>query len=169
MGQRPALVVIAAVARNGVIGNGNELPWRLPEDMQFFKQETTGHPVIMGRKTWESLPARFKPLPGRRNVVLTRDAGYTAPAAECTGSLEDALTLLAGAPKIFVIGGAEIYAQALPLARELVLTEIDCDFAGRTVFPTWPRAEFAIVEQTDHDSDQGFGYRRVRYRRKTAD
>jgi dihydrofolate reductase len=143
------------------------LLWKLPEDMAFFKQTTTGHPVIMGRKTWESLPARFRPLPGRRNVVVTRNAHYAAPGAQCVASVDAALSLLAEAPRVFVIGGAEIYAQTLPLVDEMVLSEIDRDFEGDVTFPPWPRSDFKAVERTDHDSGQGFGYRRVRYRRQT--
>ena len=168
MGQRPALVVIAAVARNGVIGNGNELPWRCP-GQQFFKRPDDRPPVIMGRKTWESLPARFKPLPG----TAQHSAHARCRIHRTGGRVHEPLRTRSRCWPVHRRSSSSaaptIYAQALPLARELVLTEIDCDFAGRTVFPTWPRAEFAIVEQTDHDSDQGFGYRRVRYRRKTAD
>ena len=93
---KPELVLIAAVARNGVIGAGNRLLWQLPEDMRFFKQATLGHAVIMGRKTWDSLPSRFRPLPGRRNLVVTRNAAFAAPGAECVTSLPGAITLLLG-------------------------------------------------------------------------
>jgi dihydrofolate reductase len=165
MNSRPELVLIAAVARNGVIGNGNQLLWHLPEDMQFFRNATRGHPVIMGRKTWESLPPRFRPLPERRNVVVTRNTQFDAPGAEVVGSLDAALTRLAEAPTAFIIGGADLYAQALPLTQRLLLTEIDRDFEGDAVFPAWRRGDFVETEHSHHDSGQGWTYRRAHYRR----
>ena len=122
------LSLIAGVARNGAIGRNNGLLWRLPEDMARFKALTLGHPVIMGRKTWDSLPAKFRPLPGRRNLVLSRDSGLQLEGAEVFGSLSDALAACVDAPQVFVIGGAQIYAEALTMADRLELTEID---AGR--------------------------------------
>jgi len=168
MPARPEVALIAAVARNGVIGDRNRLLWHLPEDMAFFRQTTTGQAVIMGRKTWESLPARFRPLPGRRNIVLTRDPDFLAPGAEIAHSIDDALRRLPAEAMAFVIGGAQVYAQALPLADELLLTQIDREFVGDASFPHWPRGAFTASGRTDHDSGQGFGYCRVRYRRKPA-
>jgi dihydrofolate reductase len=165
----PDLVLIAALARNGVIGHGNQLLWRLPEDMQFFRQATRGHAVIMGRKTWDSLPPRFRPLPGRRNIVLTRDSAFRAEGAECVPSLEAALALLGDEQEVFVIGGAQVYAQALPHAQQLLLTEIDKDFAGDTSFPAWDRGMFIEVSRTHHDSGQGWGYQRANYQRAAKD
>ena len=152
---RPSLSLIAAVARNGAIGKGNELLWREPEDQKHFRRVTMGCPVVMGRKTWDSLPARFRPLPGRRNVVVTRDAAWHADGADAVTSIEAALALLAGTEKAFVIGGAEIYALALPLADELVLTEIDADLDGDTFFPMWDRTRFAC---TTRDARDGYGF-----------
>lgn len=163
---QPELVLIAAVARNGVIGGGNRLLWQLPEDMRFFKQATLGHAVIMGRKTWQSLPPRFRPLPGRRNIVLTRDAGFVAEGAECAASLHDALARLGGEALAFVIGGAEVYAQALPLAQQLWLTEIERAFEGDARFPEWPRQDFAELERSHHDAGEGLHYQRAHYQRK---
>lgn len=163
---KPELVLIAAVARNGVIGKGNQLLWRLPEDMQFFKTTTFGHTVIMGRKTWDSLPPRFRPLPGRRNIVVTRNQHLDAPGAELAASLQAAVDRLADVPTAFVIGGAELYTQALPLAQQLWLTEIDRDFEGDASFPDWPRGDFVETARSQHDSGQGWAYRRVHYRRK---
>jgi dihydrofolate reductase len=134
--------LIAAVPRNGAIGKNNGLLWREPEDQKHFRRVTMGCPVIMGRKTWDSLPERFRPLPGRRNVVITRNAAWQAAGAEAASSLDAALALLAEAPKAFVIGGAELYALALPRAHELVLTEIDADLDGDTFFPRWDRSRF---------------------------
>ena len=145
------LVLIAAVMRNGVIGNGNDLVFRDPTDQRHFRAATMGCPVIMGRKTWDSLPARFRPLPGRRNVVLSRDANHSFEGAERAADLPSALTMLAEAPKAFVIGGGELYAQALPLATELLLTEVDAAPSGNVFFPAWDRAQFtetARISQT---------------------
>ena len=151
----PRLALIAAVDRNGAIGKANALLWHEPEDQKHFRRVTMGCPVIMGRKTWDSLPARFRPLPGRRNVVITRDAAWRADGADAVTSLDAALTLLGGVPKAFVIGGAEVYALALPHADELVLTEIDADLDGDTFFPRWDRTRFAM---TSRDDRPGFSF-----------
>lgn len=164
----PELVLIAAVARNRVIGRDNQLLWHLPEDMRFFREATTGHPVIMGRHTWESLPVRFRPLPGRRNLVVSRDPAFAAPGAEVVPSLDAALERVADASRAFVIGGAQLYAQALARADRLLLTEIDRDFAGDTRFPPWRREDFVEASRTHHDSGQGFRYQRADYRRKRS-
>ncbi len=129
------LHLIYARAANGVIGRNNTIPWRLPEDMAHFKRTTLGCPVIMGRKTWDSLPERFRPLPGRLNVVLTRQAEWSAPGALYAGSLDNAMALCQANADIWVIGGAQLYAQALPLAQTAVVTEIDADFAGDAYAP----------------------------------
>lgn len=124
------LNLIYARAANGVIGKNNTLPWHLPEDMAHFKRHTTGCPVIMGRKTWDSLPPRFRPLLGRLNIVLTRQASWQAEGAERFASLDDALARCRDFAEVWVIGGAEIYAQALPRAQRVVVTEIAQDFEG---------------------------------------
>ncbi|KAB2897515.1 MAG: dihydrofolate reductase, partial [Burkholderiaceae bacterium] len=131
-----ALHLIYARAANGVIGKDGTMPWHLPEDLAHFKQLTQGHPVVMGRKTWDSLPARFRPLPGRANIVVTRQAGWQADGAQRAASLEDALALCTQAPTVWVIGGAQIYAQALPLADRVEVTEIERDFDGDAHAPT---------------------------------
>ena len=132
--RQPRLTLIAAVAKNHVIGAGNALPWRLPEDLKRFKALTLGHPIIMGRKTWESLG---RPLPGRTNIVISRSAGFSAPGATVCRGLDQALASAASTAndEIFIIGGAEVYRQALPLAMRLQLTEIDRAFAGDVHFP----------------------------------
>ena len=132
------LSLIAAVARNGVIGKDNQLLWHLPGDMRHFRETTRGKPVIMGRKTWESLPEAFRPLPGRHNIVVSRDPAYQASGATLAGSLADALRQAeakTNAEELFIIGGAELYRQALPLADRLYLTEIEQDFDGDVFFP----------------------------------
>lgn len=139
------LVLVAAVARNGVIGRDGDLAWRDAADLKRLRELTWGHPVLMGRKTWDSLPAKFRPLPGRRNLVLTRDARWQADGAERVASLDDALRLAGDTPTLFVIGGAEVYAQTLPRADMLELTEVDAEVPGDVRFPSWERREFDLV------------------------
>ena len=161
------VTLVAAVARGGVIGRDGGIPWRLPEDTARFKALTTGHAVVMGRRTWESLPDRFRPLPGRRNVVVTRNSKWTSAGAERAESLEHALRLLANEPRVFVIGGAELYAAALPLADELFLTEIDLDVEGDAFFPSFDRGEFEEASRDEQISCVGkvpFAF--VTYRRQ---
>ena len=160
------LSLIASVARNGTIGRGNALVWDESADKQFFKRTTMGCPVVMGRKTWDSLPPRFRPLPGRRNVVITRQAGWQAAGAEVAHSLDDALALVADAPKVFVIGGAQLYERALQKADELVLTEIDREIEGDAFFPRWDREAFEEVSSEPRVTADGANYRFVTYRRK---
>ena len=129
------LHLIFARAANGVIGNKNTLPWHLPEDMAHFKRTTLGCPVIMGRKTWDSLPPKFRPLPGRLNIVVTRQPDWQATGALQASSLPDACALCPVDSDAWVIGGAEIYAQALPLASTAVVTEIEAVYEGDTFAP----------------------------------
>jgi dihydrofolate reductase len=128
------LGLIFARSRNGVIGKNNQLPWHLPEDLAHFKQITSGHPVIMGRKTWDSLPPRFRPLPGRLNIVITRQNHWRAEGAQTAHSLKDALDALLPNQQAWVIGGAEIYQQALPLACRAEVTELDLEVSDGDVF-----------------------------------
>jgi dihydrofolate reductase len=164
------LTLIAGVARNGVIGRDNQLLWHLPEDLRHFRAATMGAPVIMGRKTWESLPARFRPLPGRRNLVLSRQAGFEAPGAEVLPDLEAALEVVrsTGAPRAFVIGGEQVYRAALPLADELQLTEVERDFEGDAHFPAFARGDFAEVARERHQAapPNDFAFSFVTYRRR---
>jgi dihydrofolate reductase len=162
------LSLIASVTRNGGIGRGNGLIWHESADQKFFRAVTMGHPVIMGRRTWESLPERFRPLPGRRNVVVTRDPAWRAAGAELAASLDAALALVEGSPKAFVIGGAQLFAQALPHADELVLTEIDADFDADTWFPAWNRADFELAAAEDHVTAGGVPYRFATWRRRNG-
>ncbi|MFN0154769.1 MAG: dihydrofolate reductase [Gaiella sp.] len=162
----PELVVIAAVAANGVIGRDGQLPWHLPEDLAHFRDATWGSPVVMGRRTWESLPERFRPLPGRRNIVVTRNEAWKAPGAERAGSLRQALDLLEGAPRVCVIGGVSLFAETIPLADELQLTELADQFAGDVYFPTWPRGDFVETARDAHESADGSRFAFVTYRRR---
>jgi dihydrofolate reductase len=159
------VALVAAVARGGVIGRDGTIPWRLPEDVAFFKELTTGHPVVMGRRTWESIPDRFRPLPGRRNIVVTRNHSWAAEGAERAGSVEEALALAEGAERVFVIGGAEVYAAALPYADELVLTEIDLDVDGDTCFPEWDRDAFEEVARDERVAADGTRFAFATHRR----
>jgi len=158
----PRVYLVAAVAANGVIGAGGKLPWRLPEDLRHFKALTLGHPVIMGRRTWESLG---RPLPGRENIVVTRTAGYEAPGAHLAASLEAALALCAGESLAFVIGGSELYAAALPLADGLVLTEIRRDYDGDVRFPEFDRAAWRETQRKPQTSADGLRFDFVLYER----
>jgi dihydrofolate reductase len=162
---RTEIALIAAVARNGTIGKGDALVFREPADARHFRASTAGCPVIMGRKTWDSLPPRFRPLPGRRNIVVTRNAAFDATGAEVAGSLAAALALVAAAPRVFVIGGAALYAAALPLATTLVLTEVEADLDGDIHFPAWDSKLFTeTTRQTGHTAE-GVRYHFVTYRR----
>lgn len=133
--RKPRIGLIWAQARGGVIGQGGAMPWHLPEDLAHFKRTTLSHPVIMGRKTWESLPPRFRPLPGRDNIVITRQTDWNEKGVSRASSIDDALQKCEKSAHIWIIGGAQIYAQALPLADALVVTEIDADFAGDAFAP----------------------------------
>lgn len=137
------LSLIVAVARNGVIGRGNALPWHLPADLKHFKAVTLGKPVIMGRKTFESIG---RPLPGRKNIVVTRNAGFRAEGCEVVASLEAALAVCVDAEEVFVIGGAQLYAEALGKADRIYLTRIEADIEGDTFFPPFDSARWRVVE-----------------------
>ena len=158
----PRVYLVAAVAANRIIGANGALPWRLPEDMRFFKELTLGHPIIMGRRTWESLKG---PLPGRENIVVTGTRGYDAPGAAVAGSLEAALAFCVGEPVAFVIGGSRLFEDALPIAAGLVLTEIHRDFAGDTWFPQFDRSQWREAQREAHTAADGMRFDFVRYER----
>ena len=165
----PNLALIVAVARNGIIGCTNEdgrgaLPWHLPEDLKHFKETTSGHPIIMGRKTWESLG---RPLPNRRNMVITRQSNYEAAGADVFGSLPEALTAV-GDATAFVIGGAELYRQALPFSATLIITEVGLDAEGDTLFPPMDTGEWVEADRVAHVSAAGLPYAFVRYTRRVS-
>jgi dihydrofolate reductase len=165
--QRPTLALIAALDRNQAIGRSGALLWHESEDQQHFRRVTMGCPVIMGRKTWDSLPGRFRPLPGRRNIVVTRQARWQADGAVRAASLDEAMRLAVEADKAFVIGGGELYALALPRADELVLTEIDAVFADAdTFFPPGARTAFAEISRETRTAADGTRYAFVTYCRR---
>lgn len=162
MSQNPGtrVYLVAAVAANGIIGANGQLPWSLPEDLQHFKRLTMGHPIIMGRRTWESLKG---PLPGRDNIVVTRRAGYEAPGAAVASSLEAALALCIGEPVAFVIGGHRLFAESLPIAAGLVMTEIYRDYAGDTTFPDYDRSRWKESQREPHVAVDGTKFDFVLY------
>jgi dihydrofolate reductase len=162
------VALVAAIARGGVIGRDGGLPWHLPEDMAHFREVTLGHPVVMGRRTWESLPHRFRPLPGRRNVVVTRNPQWSAEGAERAASLAEALELLGGEARVSVIGGGELFSEALPLADELVLTELDLEVDGDTFFPHWDREAFVEASREERIAADGTPIAFVRYVRRDS-
>ena len=162
-GAKPVVAIVAAIAANGVIGREGDMPWRLPSDLKHFRALTTGHPVVMGRKTFESLG---KPLPGRTNIVVSRDPSYAAPGVQSCHSLDEALRLAGASPggreKCFVIGGGEIYRLAMERADELHITHVDAEPQGDTRFPAieprlWRvRAEKMIDRQAGDSANMRF-------------
>jgi len=160
--------MIFARSANGVIGKDNAMPWHLPEDLAHFKKLTLGSPVIMGRKTWDSLPPKFRPLPGRSNVVITRQADWRAEGAQTAGSLNDALALCKASNDVWIIGGAQIYAQAEPLASRIEVTHIDKDFEGDAFAPTLG-AQWVPSQSQTHMSSTGLAFNFITYTKPRGD
>jgi len=160
-----SLALIAAVAQNGVIGRDGKLPWRLPEDLRRFRALTSGHAVVMGRRTWESLPHA---LPGRQNIVVTRRPGFEAQGALVADSLERALALVSAPPPAFCIGGGELYRAALPYASAAFVTEIARAFEGDATFPPLDPGEWHETAREPHrlEGPDGFAYAFVTYERR---
>lgn len=157
--------LIWAQTTDGVIGAGNTIPWRVPEDVAHFKATTLGHPVVMGRKTWESFPARFRPLPGRRNIVLTRDPRWAAAGAERAGSIAEALESAAAAATAWVIGGAEVYRAAMTQAATLWVTEVDATIEGDVYAPAVDASWIVSRDSGWQSSTSGMRYRIRQYAR----
>jgi dihydrofolate reductase len=159
--------LIAAMGNDRVIGIENRLPWRLPADMKHFRALTMGKPVLMGRKTFESIG---KPLPGRTNIVVTQDRHFLPQGVRVAHSIAEALTLAENADEVMVIGGASFYAQLLPRAQRLYLTQIHHDFAGDAFFPAWKAQEWREIQRDDHgpDDDNPYPYSFVRLERRRA-
>ena len=145
-----SIVLVVAVADNGVIGRGGALPWHLPDDLKFFKSVTMGKPLLMGRRTFESIG---RALPGRRNLVLTRGATEFPAGVEAVASIDAALALLPDTPELCVIGGAALFAQTLPIAQRLYLTEVHGAVEGDVHFPNWNRAEWRETQRREHPAD----------------
>lgn len=162
---RPALSLVASVARDGGIGRAGGLLVHLPGDLPRFKAMTIGAPIVMGRKTFDSIG---RPLPGRRNIVVSRDAGWAQAGAEHASSLDAALAACADAPRAFVIGGADIFRLALPLADRLELTEVDATFPADAFFPPWPTDEFVQTTREERATPAGLRYAFVTYDRRQS-
>ena len=152
----------------GVIGKQGQLPWHLPEDLAHFKRTTLGQPVVMGRITWESLPEKFRPLPGRTNVVVSRQTSFKATGAQVVSSLEAAMALFPTNEVVWLIGGAQLYAQALPLASQIVVTEIDADFEGDAFAPMLSPNNWTETQRSSHVSAQGLGYHLVTLQKRNT-
>ncbi len=162
--------LIAAIGKNRELGLGDKLLWRLPEDMRRFKEITTAHPVIMGRKTWESIPQMYRPLPDRTNIVVTHQAGYVANGAVVVASLEEARAAAAralGADEVFIIGGGEIYKEALPFTDRLYLTIVDAVTEADTFFPAYEK-DFTKIISDESGESNGLKYRWVTLERRPA-
>lgn len=162
MSVRPTVCVIAAMARGRVIGHGNALPWHLPEDLRHFKALTMGRPIIMGRRTYESIG---RPLPGRRTLIVSRNPIYTVAGCEVVPSIETALDVCAGSERVFFVGGAQLYRQVLPIAQRLYLTEIDADFPGDAFFPEFDMGVWREVDRLPQVSGSGLAFAFVTYQR----
>ena len=158
------LHLIYARSRNGVIGKDGVMPWHLPEDLAHFKQLTMGAPVIMGRKTWESLPPKFRPLPGRANLVITRQSDWKEAGAETAASLADALAVSAASEEVWIIGGAQIYGQAMPMAERIEVTEIAENIEGDAFAPTLG-PEWRETAREDHVSANGMKFSFITYQK----
>lgn len=161
----PVVKIVVAYSDNRAIGRDNALPWKLPSDLAHFKRTTLGHPIIMGRHTWESLG---RPLPGRRNIVISRQADYTAIGATVFGSLPEALAACQGESSVCIIGGAQIYAQALQYAHEIVATEVHADVDGDAFFPAPEPQQWEETERQAQAAENGYSFDFVQYRRRLA-
>lgn len=159
----PLIQLVVAYSDNRVIGKDNGLPWKLPSDLAHFKQTTMGQPIIMGRKTWESIG---KPLPGRDNIVITRNPDYKAVGAQCFPSLQTAITAFHGHSRLCIIGGAQLYKAALSLADEIIATEIHANIDGDAWFPVLPTDEWKEVQRQPQIAENGYDFDFVTYQRR---
>jgi dihydrofolate reductase len=152
--------LIAALSKNRVIGKDNDLPWHLPDDMKYFMQTTKEHFVIMGRRNYDSIPEKFRPLPNRTNIVITRQKNFSAPGCLITSSVDEAIEKVrnAGEKEVFIIGGAEVYSLGFPLSNRLYLTEIDAEVDGDTFFPEFDRNSWTEISRVHHDKDSRHAY-----------
>lgn len=156
------LTLIVAYSTNRVIGRDNALPWKLPGDLAHFKRSTLGHPILMGRKTWESLG---RPLPGRTNIVISRNPAFEAAGATLTPTLPAAIAAVGDSAEVFVIGGAQIYMQALPLADRILATEVHAEVAGDAFFPLLPGSQWRETAREPQAAENGYRYDFVTYER----
>lgn len=149
------LIIIVAIAEGNVIGKNNDIPWHISEDLKRFKELTVGHTVVMGRNTWESLPEKFRPLPDRKNIVITSDMEYCGDGMETFTTLNYALKSLSNVDKVFIIGGARLYEEALPLADSLEITKVEGKYEGDVFFP---EVDFTNWELKSEDKKDGFSF-----------
>lgn len=154
--------LIWAQSKNGTIGDSGTIPWHIPEDLAHFRAVTAGHSVVMGRKTWDSLPPRFRPLPGRRNIVVTRNRSWSADGAQVAHCVDDAIAL-AGPGRVWIIGGGEIYASAMDIAERLEVTEVDLDVAGDTAAPSIPNGWVATADRWQTSRNESVRFRWIEY------
>ena len=152
--------LIAALTKNSVIGKNNDLPWHLPDDMKYFMQTTKEHHVIMGRKNYESIPEKFRPLPNRTNIVVTRQKSFIAPGCSIVNTLEAGIEMArnAGEKELFIIGGSEIYTLGMTYADQLYLTEIDTSLEGDTYFPYFNKTDWQELSRAHHNADAHHAY-----------
>lgn len=158
MSEQPRIAFVVAMDENGLIGRDGSLPWRLPDDMKWFREQTIGKPTIMGRKTYESLPDRFRPLPDRPNIVVTRDTNYSAPGAMVVHSPEEALAAAGDVPEIIVAGGGELFAELLPQTDRIYLTLVDTIATGDVYFPKIEPGEWLESFCEEHSADDRHAY-----------
>ena len=158
MDYTPRIAYVVAMDDNRLIGRDNDLPWRLPDDMAWFRRQTLGKPCIMGRKTYDSLPRRFRPLPGRLNIVVTRNVDYEAPGAIVVHSVEDALQAAGEVEEIVIVGGAELFRRLMPIVDRLYLTEVHGAVEGDVFFPEYDRAQWREIYRQEHAADERHPY-----------
>ena len=165
MHHRKQVTIIAAMARNLAIGFNGEMPWHLPGELKHFKETTMGKPIVMGRKTWESIG---RPLPGRQNIVVTRNQSFQASGCDVAGSLDQAVRIASG-EEVMIIGGGQLYAQALPFSDRMILTLVDCDPEADTWFPEWKNSEWRQISLRSESADERnpYAYQVIEWVRKT--
>jgi len=158
MAHTPRIAYVVAMDENRLIGRNNDLPWRLPDDMAWFRRHTIGKPCLMGRKTYDSLPVRFRPLPGRLNIVVTRNADYEAPGAVVVHSVEDALRAAGEVEEIIVVGGADLFRRLMPVVDRLYLTRIHGAAEGDVFFPEYDPSVWREIYREEHSADDRHSY-----------
>ncbi|MBP6015415.1 MAG: dihydrofolate reductase [Candidatus Promineofilum sp.] len=158
MAHTSRIAYVVAMDDNRLIGRNNALPWRLPDDMAWFRQQTLGKPCIMGRKTYDSLPVRFRPLPGRLNIVITRNMDYEAPGAIVVHSMEDALRAAGEVEEIVIVGGADLFRRLMPVVDRLYLTQVHGAAEGDVFFPEYDRAQWQEIYRQEHAADERHPY-----------
>lgn len=158
MTNQPRIAYVVAMDDNRLIGRNNDLPWRLPDDMKWFREKTMGKPCVMGRKTYDSLPPRFRPLPGRLNIVVTGNPDYNAPGATVVHSVEEALQAAGNVDEIIIVGGAILFHKLMPLVDRLYLTRVHGTSEGDVFFPAYDTSQWRVTFQEEHPADERHAY-----------